>query len=218
LFPSSFDFTRREKHRADPRAMKQLIAFLKTTLIGGALVVLPAWLAVLLVAKALMHLQVFVKPVSSHLPASIEHSRIIAILLLLTLCFLVGLVIQTAIGAHVQRVVEKRVLEKLPGYTILHGLAGQLAAFEKTEGFQPALVEIEEALVPAFLIEELSGERCTVFVPSVPTPMAGSLYIIARNRVHPIDVPVTTMLKCISKWGAGSDQLVAALDRNKKTT
>jgi len=198
--------------------MKQLIAFLKTTLVGGALVVLPAWLAVLLVAKALMHLQVFVKPVSSHLPASIEHSRIIAILLLLAFCFLVGLIIQTTIGAHLQRTVEKRVLEKLPGYTMLHGLAGQLTEFEKTEGFQPALVEIEEALVPAFLIEEHTGERCTVFVPSVPTPMAGSLYIIARNRVHAIDVPVTAMLKCISKWGADSGELVAALDRGSKTS
>jgi uncharacterized membrane protein len=192
--------------------MKQLLNFLKATLLGGVLFVLPAWLAVLLVAKALMHLQVFVKPVSSHLPEDIGHPRIIAIVLLLTICFLVGLVIQTTIGAHLERIVEKRVLEKLPGYTMLHGLAGQLTRFEKTEGFQPVLVEIEDALAPAFLIEENSGERCTVFVPSVPTPMAGAIYIIARSRVHPLNVPVTAVLKCISKWGAGSDKLLAAHD------
>jgi hypothetical protein len=34
-------------------------------------------------------------------------------------------------------------------------------------------VEIEEALVPAFIIEELDDGRFTVFVPSVPTPFAG---------------------------------------------
>jgi uncharacterized membrane protein len=120
--------------------MKQLFAFLKATLLGGVLFVLPAWLAVLLVGKALMHLQVFVKPLSSHLPAGIGHPRVIAIVLLLASCFLVGLVIQTTIGAHLQRIVEKRVLAKLPGYTMLHGLAGQLTEFEKTEGFKPALV------------------------------------------------------------------------------
>jgi uncharacterized membrane protein len=192
--------------------VKQLVNFFKATLLGGFLFVLPAWLAVLLVAKALMQLQVFVKPISSHLPESVGHPRLIAIVLLLAICFLVGLVIRTTIGAHLQRIVEKRVLEKLPGYTVLRGLAGQFAAFEKTEGFQPVLVEIEDALVPAFLIEENSGERCTVFVPSVPTPMAGAVYIIARSRVHPLNVPVTAVLKCISRWGAGSSQLVAAHD------
>jgi len=38
--------------------------------------------------------------------------------------------------------------------------------------WKPALVEIEEALVPAFIIEELEDQRVTVFVPSVPTPFA----------------------------------------------
>ena len=192
--------------------MKQQLNFFKATLLGGVLLVLPAWLAVLLVAKALMQMEVFVKPVASHLPEGLEHPRIIAIVLLLAICFLEGLVIRTTIGAHLQRVVEKRVLEKLPGYTMLRGFAGQLTKFEKTEGFQPVLVEIEDALAPAFLIEENSGERCTVFVPSVPTPMAGAVYIIARSRVHPLNVPVTAVLKCISRWGAGSSQLIAAHD------
>src|SRR5437868_8122361 len=42
--------------------------------------------------------------------------------------------------------------------------------------------------------------------------MTGALYIIARNRVHPLNVSVMAMIKCISKWGEGSSQLVAALD------
>jgi hypothetical protein len=40
--------------------MKHLLSFVKATMLGGVLFVLPAWLAVLLVAKAVMHLQVFV--------------------------------------------------------------------------------------------------------------------------------------------------------------
>ncbi len=112
--------------------------------------------------------------------------------------------------------VEKGVLEKLSGYTMLRGFAGQLTEFETTEGFKPVLVEIEEALVPAFLIEEHSGERCTVFVPSVPTPMAGTIYIIARSRVHLLDVSAVAVMKCISKWGANSSELVAACDRGPR--
>ena len=32
-------------------------------------------------------------------------------------------------------------------------------------------------VVPAFIIEELDDGRLTVFVPSVPTPLAGAVYV-----------------------------------------
>ena len=77
--------------------------------------------------------------------------------------------------------------------------------------WKPALTEIEEALVPAFIIEELKDGRFTVFVPSVPTPFAGAVYILTPERVHPLDVPFTEALKSVSRWGSGSKDLVAAM-------
>jgi uncharacterized membrane protein len=76
---------------------------------------------------------------------------------------------------------------------------------------QPALAEIEEALVPAFIIEELEDGRFTVFVPSVPTPLAGAIYILSRDRVHPLNVPFTQAIQAVSRWGSGSKDLVAAM-------
>jgi uncharacterized membrane protein len=192
--------------------MKRALAFLKATLLGGVIVVLPAWLAVLLVLKVLAHLEVFVKPVSSHLPHSLAHPRVIAILVLVGLCFLVGAAIQTAIGRKAERAAERAVLEKISGYTVLRSLASRLSDHAETASFQPALVEMEEALVPAFIVEQHSGNRCTVFIPSVPTPMAGSVYIIDNSRVHALDLPAVSVMQCISKWGGGSDKLVAAYD------
>jgi len=61
--------------------------------------------------------------------------------------------------------------------------------------WKPALAEIEEALVPAFIIEELEDGRFTVFVPSGATPFAGAVYILSRERVHPLDVPFTQAIK-----------------------
>jgi len=82
--------------------------------------------------------------------------------------------------------------------------------------WQPALAEIEDALVPAFIIEELDDGRYTVFVPSVPTPLAGAVYILGRERVHPIDVPFTQAIKSVSRWGSGSKDLVAAMRREER--
>jgi uncharacterized membrane protein len=75
------------------------------------------------------------------------------------------------------------------------------------------MVEIEDALVPAFIIEELNDGRMTVFVPSVPTPLAGAVYVLDRQRVHPLDIPFTQAVSAISRWGAGSSELVAAMQR-----
>jgi len=73
------------------------------------------------------------------------------------------------------------------------------------------LAEIEEALVPAFIVEELDDGRLTVFDPSVPTALAGGVYILSPNRVHALNIPFTQAVKVISRWGSGSKDLVAAM-------
>jgi uncharacterized membrane protein len=192
--------------------MKRILAFLKAALLGGVIVVLPAWLAAMLVLKVLGHLQIFVKPISSHLPQAVAHPRIIAILVFVGLCFLVGAAIQTAIGQKAERAAEQAVLEKIPGYTTLRSLASRLSDHVETSSFQPASIETEGALVPGFIVEQHSGNRSTVFVPSVSTPMAWPVYIIDNRRVHPLDLPAVAVMHCISKWGGGSDKLLGAYD------
>src|SRR4030095_11304648 len=97
------------------------------------------------------------------------------------------------------------------GYTLLRGLAGRITGQADEPTFTPALVEIEEALVPALIIEELENGSYTVLVPSVPTPMAGALYILPRERVHPVNVPLTKAIGVFSKWGAGAGDFVRAM-------
>ncbi len=79
------------------------------------------------------------------------------------------------------------------------------------------MVEIEDALVPAFIIEELEDGRFTIFVPSVPTPFAGAVYVLGPERVHMLDVPFTQAIKTITQWGSGSRDLVAAMQKKLPT-
>jgi uncharacterized membrane protein len=78
------------------------------------------------------------------------------------------------------------------------------------------MVVIEDALVPAFIIEEFDDGRFTVFVPSAPTPVSGSVYVLTGDRVHPLDVPLTRAIKTIAQWGSGSKDLVAALGNRER--
>ncbi len=81
--------------------------------------------------------------------------------------------------------------------------------------WKPALVEIEDALVPGFIIEELEDGRYTIFVPSVPTPFAGAVYIIDGKRGHPLDVPFTEAIKVVTQWGSAAKEQVAAMERRE---
>ncbi|MDH5255442.1 MAG: hypothetical protein OEW72_05945 [Gammaproteobacteria bacterium] len=130
---------------------------------------------------------------------------------ILAACFLAGLVVRTGPGGRGIQQLQRRVLEKIPGYKLLRGFLGRLSGDESAEGFIPALVELEDALVPALIVEELPDGQCMVLVPSVPTPVAGALYILPADRVHRIKVPLTQMFKVYSKWGEGAGELVAAM-------
>jgi uncharacterized membrane protein len=187
--------------------MKGLAELTKTTLIGGLLVVLPIYLSILLVARSLSAIVALLSPVTAAIPAGVQFRQLIAILIMLAVCFVAGLVVRTGPGLRAKNTLERSVLEKIPGYALVRGLTDRVSGDEREGAFRPALVEIEEALAPGFIIEELEDGRYTVLVPSVPTPAAGTLLILARERVHPLDVPFTQAVKVISKWGAGAGEL-----------
>jgi uncharacterized membrane protein len=193
--------------------MRAIAEFTKTTLIGGVLVLMPIYLSVLLLIKAFAGVMGLVSPITHGLPPTLPFREMLALLLLIAACFVCGVAVRTGPGLRAKNALERNLLEKIPGYALIRGLAGRIAGKEDEHTFDVVLVEIEEALVPAFLIEECDDDHCAIFVPSVPTPAAGSIYIIAKARVHPVDVPFTQAISVISKWGAGSSELLAGMKR-----
>ena len=183
----------------------------KTTLIGGFLIILPIYVSIILIAKAIQGLVAALKPITAVVPAYVQFREIIAALVIITICFIAGLIVRTGPGLRAKKAFEGAVLGPLPGYTLLRGLAGRFTGRGDEPTFAPALVEIEEALVPALIIEKLDDGSFTVLVPSVPTPMAGALYILPPERVHPVDVPFAATLKVFSKWGTGAGEFVRAM-------
>src|SRR5205085_9219319 len=110
--------------------------------------------------------------------------------------------------------IEKSVFERIPGYALFRSLALQMAGQSRGSTWKAALFQSDEALIPAFIIEELDDGRYTVFVPSIPTPFAGAVYVLDRERVHPVDVPFTDAVKVVSRWGSGAKDLVAAMEKS----
>lgn len=191
--------------------MKYAREFVTSTVVGGLFIVVPVYLAVVLLLKGMKSVGGLVRPIAVLVPDWLPAEGLLSLLLVLALCFLVGMAVRTRSGRAVRERMEMVFFERLPGYGLLRSLTQRLAGDSEGRTWQPALVDIEDALVPAFVIEEFDDGRFTVFVPSVPTPLAGAVYVLRRERVHLLDIPFTQAIKTVSRWGAGSKDLVAAM-------
>jgi uncharacterized membrane protein len=192
--------------------MKKLTEYVLTRLIAGVLIVAPIYLAILLLLKAMKSAAGLVKPFAHLVPAWLPADQLLSLLLVLVSCFFIGLAVRTRVGRAAWERVENSLFQRLPGYALIRSLTQRLAGETRDQAWKPALAEIEEALVPAFVIEEFEDGRLTVFVPSVPTPLAGAVYILSADRVHPLNIPFTQAVRVISRWGLGSKELVAAME------
>lgn len=191
--------------------MKYAREFITSTVVGGLFIVVPAYLAVLLLLKGMKSVGTLVRPIAVLVPDWLPAEGLLSLLLVLAVCFFVGAAVRTPVGRGIRERLERVFFERLPGYGLLRSLTQRLAGDGEERSWQPALAEIEDALVPAFIIEELDDGRLTVFVPSVPTPLAGAVYVIEADRVHILDIPFTQAISSISRWGSGSKELVAAM-------
>jgi len=196
--------------------MKFAREFLTNALVGGVLIVLPIYLAVLVLLKGMKSVGALVRPFTLLLPDWLPAENLLSLALVLIICCLLGIAVRTRVGRTLRERVEKSLFERLPGYALFRSLTQRLAGEGQESAWKPALVEIEEALVPAFIIEKLDDGRFTIFVPSVPTPFAGAVYILSPEHVHALDVPFTQAIQSISRWGSGSKDLVAAMTNRIK--
>ena len=198
--------------------MKTVTAFLTESLVRGLLIVVPVYFAVLLMLKGMGSVGKLVSPLAMLLPDWVPAEKLLALLLVLAICVLVGATVGTSIGHGFRQWFEVNVFERIPGYGLVRSLTSQVAGQSREKAWKACLFESDEALVPAFIIEELADGRYTVFVPSIPTPFAGAVYILDRKRVHPLDVPFTDAVKVVSRWGSGAKDLVAAMEKSHAGT
>jgi len=194
--------------------MKATREFLVNTLVGGVLILLPVYLAVLLLLKGVKSLVGLLQPIVKMLPDWLPNENLLALLVVLLLCFVLGALVRTPVGRRVRERVEETFFGNLPGYDTIRSLTRRLAGQGDENEWKPAFAEIEDALVPAFIVEEHADGRLTIFVPSIPTPFAGAVYILERSRVHSVDVPFAHAVRSISRWGSGSKDLMAKMQKN----
>jgi uncharacterized membrane protein len=185
--------------------------FIKTTVFGGILFVLPATVLTILFSicsESYNFVTALLAPLAALSPiqtvGGVGIAPLMAVALIVSLCFLAGLVIRST---YVQRMLERfdsYFLGNVPFYTFLRTLVFEMSGRQYETGLNYALAWIEECWQPAVVMEELENGWLVVFVPRVPTPFSGALCYMPPDRVKNIETTSAAILKSMARFGVGS--------------
>ena len=193
--------------------MKQLGEFLKTTLLGGLLVLLPVLLLYLLLAEMLPLIIALATPIADLFPKGtfdrINFPVLIALILLVGASFVIGLALRSAAGRRMGGWIEQNALGRFPAYSALKGLTKGFVGAEEGEAFRPALLSSQDGERElAYVIEDHGDGQLTLLLPWSPTAFAGSVKIVNQDRIELLDSNLGEFTKVLGHWGVGVRDLL----------
>ena len=196
--------------------MKIFFRFVKASIIGGLLFMVPVILLLVVLKQGIDFAKKIVgplvKPLPVHAIGGVTVATLAAALVLALIALVAGLFAQTTAGRRVREWLENTIVGRMPAYSFIKGLLGGSSVLDDGEtGTQPALVWVEECWVFGFIMESHADGHRTVFVPGAPSPLSGAIYFLPEDRVRLLDVPLAAVMKTIHHLGLGSADLVKGL-------
>jgi uncharacterized membrane protein len=190
--------------------MKKSKTVFRTDVVYGLLVLVPAAIIFLLLAKIVEILEKMAVPLNLESNTSVVVAIMLGLLLLLLLCFVVGAFVRTQIGSWSLERLERKILNQIPGYEIISNVLKGFA--EKRTAYPAAMVRLygPGTAVLGFIMEENENGSLTVFVPSAPTLTVGSLHVVDRERVTILEAGSMDVTNCISQWGIGLQNILGS--------
>jgi uncharacterized membrane protein len=196
--------------------VKAIKEFLKTTIVGGIVFLVPLILLILVLRHAMTFAGKIAGPIAALFPehkvAGVAVATIIAALVLLLLSFVAGLFARTSFGRNLARWLEDSLLGNLPQYRMVKTMAEGLAQVEDSQNLRPALVSIEGGWQLGYLLEEVHAGWVAVFLPQSPTPMSGTVMYMPAERVRLLDMPMGEAMLLVKRLGVGSAHSLRTAD------
>ena len=193
--------------------------FLKTTIVGGVLFLLPLGLVLFILGYALRLATSVAQPISKalHLDqlgdlAGIGITTVVGVILLVVVSFAAGLVARTSLGGRISGWFEGSLLSALPQYQMLKSMTEGLAQIEADTGIRPALISIEDGWQIGYILERLENDWLAVFLPQAPTPMSGNVMYLEADRVRPLGISMVQAMAIVKHIGVGSGQALHGVD------
>jgi uncharacterized membrane protein len=189
--------------------MKNRLDFIKTTVVGGVVFLIPAVIVVVALGKLLGVLKVMAKALAPLF--GIESLvggfilDLLAIAVIVLLCFAAGLLAKRATAKRLRARLDSTLLNSFPGYAFIKGFAENLRQTEEiAETFLPVLVQFDDYAQIAFETQREPAGKFTVYLPGAPNPWSGTIVYVSDDRVKPLPMTLTEALRNIRTLGKGS--------------
>jgi len=195
--------------------MEKFKSFLKTSIIGGVVVILPMFIFIMVFKWLFGWVTDIIQPLTDLIVTKSNMSKIIAdalvIAVILISCFIIGIIVKTKIGKFIHENLESRILKIAPGYNTIKEIVMQLIG-KKIPFASVALVRIFEndTLMTAFITDTHADGSYTVFIPTAPNPTSGFIYHIKNEYIQHVNIPVEEAMRSIITCGAGSKKILGA--------
>ena len=201
--------------------MKRILDFFKTTVVGGLFVLLPVILVYLALSEVIDVLVAMATPIADlFFPdklEGIEFPALIALALLVGVSFILGVIMLSDTGRRFGNWIERIILGRLPAYNAIKSLTTGFANSQQESSFKPAMLKSGEGNREfAYIVEDHGDGNLTVMLPWAPTPFAGSVKIVPKDRVEPLAISMMQLTEALGHWGIGAKDLLIEKPANSK--
>lgn len=196
--------------------MNKTIQFVKDTLVGGVLLLLPGalllWLGekVLPLARSLMH--PVERLIPGHLVAQFALGTVLAVLGMLVVAFLGGLIARTSPGQRFIAWIEDSILGSLPHYRMAKSVLEDHGGGDGSPDVQPVLVPSGDGWRIGLKFESIEGGWASVFLPNSPKVRTGYMALLPERTLRPLDLPLAQTTLLLTRLGGGAAEALRDVD------
>ncbi len=197
--------------------MKNILEFIKTSLIGGLFVLLPLILLYLLLDEMLQLVVMLATPIADLFPEGtferINAPVLIGLILIVGASFIFGLALRFMTLRRLGLWIEEKMLGRLTLYSAVKILSRGLIGAKEDAAFRPAILtssDDEKEII--YVIEELGDGQTTVLIPWAPASFAGSVKIVSSERIELLDASLGDTSRVLGHWGMGARELLGKDD------
>lgn len=184
--------------------------FLITTMIGGLVVLLPLILLLKISWWLIQFMMEELHPLADILTTSLQindrFSGIVALLLVMAVCFWVGLIARLRLGNMLWVTLEGLTLKRFPGYSALKEIVNMFSKPNK-QSFSKAVLVCpwgDDVWLTGFITDSCENGMLTVFVPCSPNPSTGLVLHLPKENVKELQAAEGLAFKTVLSCGVGA--------------
>ncbi len=186
--------------------------FFKTTILGGIIFLVPIVFFIAIIGKALQVTIKIATPLAKIFGISsaggVVTIQLLAIIILLLICFVAGLAARTNRAKKFVAYLENNILAKVPAYALLKAKSQNILSPKEAEGLIPVMARFDDSWQLAFEIERLEKNKVVIFLPGSPDPWSGAVAIIDADRVTTLNLSSLATGNILKRLGKGAAAVI----------